>query len=267
MLNLMILGARRSATTSLGYYLMEHPEVYHVTYKDFEAIGGLKVNYPYNIPFSALASRESVLDLYRAVTPRRPRGKKRRRLRYILNRAVYAIYYPHILFNLAEHLPGLKILMSLRDPVDSLYSVYCKRVQEKKSSGTFEEAIMHAKDLAREPASLDPSNLATRQATRSVYYPGIDMLYRLFPAEQIHIVSFEDLTRRTEATMQGICRFLEIDETYRFSRLAVKRGATEKPAPMRAETRRWLEAFFEPHNRKLFELLGWPADTWGVTPR
>lgn len=263
MLNLMILGARRSATTSLGYYLMEHPEVYHVTYKDFDAIGGLKVNYPYNIPFSALASRASMLDVYRAVTPERPRNKRPEELKYILNRAVYAIYAPHIIFNLAERFPHLKILMSLRNPVDTIYSIYCKKSQENRISGSFEETMIEPEDLARDPSDVEPASFAKQQISRGVYYPGVDMVYRLFPREQIHIVSFEDMTRRTAQTMKGICGFLGIDEGFEFSRLEVKRGLTEKPAPMEAATRRWLERFYAPHNRKLFELLRWPADTWG----
>lgn len=260
-LNLMILGARRSGTTSLGWYLMEHPEIYHVTYDDFERVGGLKVNYPYNIPFASLTLRSDILNRYTEVSPTDPHRKDPQTLKYVLNRAVYAIYYPHILFNIAEHMPDLRIVMSLRDPVAATYSAYCHQRERQKYDESFEEKVMPRIDLHSDPRDLPPSQVPGAVA-RSVYEPGIRMIQRLFPAEQIRIMPFEAHTGDTEGTMRQTCRFLGVDDSYAFERLAKIRGRTEKPAPMTREASDWLYAFFEPYNQSLFDILGWPADTW-----
>jgi len=245
--NLIIPGTRRSATTSLQYYLSEHPQISFVGNAALRAAGLGEQGFPYNSPFPVETSRERARDAYRAVLPRERAG-----VDYHAYRAVYAIYYPHILFNLAEHLPDLRIVMSLRNPVDASYSVYCRqweRGEERSAEDFFAEAL--AEDRG-----------TSGLIGRGIYYPGVQLLHRLFPPERIHLVSFEDLTQRTAGTLRGICRFLGIDEGYPFERIGTVRGASRKPGPLAPQTRQRLAECFDPYNQKLFALVGWPRDTW-----
>jgi hypothetical protein len=252
MLNLMILGARRSATSSLLYYLQEHPEIQFLSNEDFNPIGGVNVSFPYNNPFTAITGRDAIMDKYKSVLP-----KQMKHVKYIAFRAVFSIYFPHVLFNLAEHVPDLKILMSLRNPADATYSVFCRRLEDDPSLSFEKELKMSDSGFVFHKPSDVPNFIS-----RGIYYPGIHMIYQLFPPQQIHIVSFEDLTKRTKETMQGILRFLELDEKFRFKRLSQIKGASKKPGPMAPETRQRLDEFFDPYNRKLFDLLGLPGDKW-----
>src|SRR3989304_2195765 len=54
LLNLMICGARRSGTTSLEYYLSEHPQIEFGSIDDYLPYGDPDIGYPYDSPFTAL---------------------------------------------------------------------------------------------------------------------------------------------------------------------------------------------------------------------
>lgn len=53
-INFMILGSRRSGTTSLEYYLGEHPQVRFLGEADLAPIGGVARGLPFNPPLTAL---------------------------------------------------------------------------------------------------------------------------------------------------------------------------------------------------------------------
>lgn len=258
-LDAMILGARRSGTTSLGWYLMEHPEVYHTLHPDFDPIGGIGVNYPYNNPFLFMKPEQEIRETYAAVRPTRPHLAEGVTCR--MNRAVYAIYYPHILTSIAEYNPKMKVLISLRNPIECTFSVFSNAIEKRGFKGTFEEFIGCRVDLKTPPRKYKPSEIAG-VVGRGVYLPGIKMLMQLFPREQLHVMTFEEHTKNTEISMKKVCDFLNIDSSFQFARLATARGKTQKHPPMHESTREWLMDYYEQYNRPLMKLLGWPLDHW-----
>jgi hypothetical protein len=248
-INLMICGARRSGTTSLEHYLQEHPEIGFLTAPDLEPIGGVPRGLPFNSPFTAMTTGPDVADEYRravaAVAGRTP---------CIAWRAVYAMWFPHIVFNIAEQLPGTRLLFSLRNPVDTAYSVYCRRLARGETR-TFEELIRIDR--------LDSAPSEVGQILhRGFYEPALRLFHRLFPPDRILVYPFEDIVNRPAETMARVLRFLDLDDSYRFERLGTVKSASVKPAPMAPETRARLHELYAPYNARLFELLGWPADLW-----
>ena len=179
----------------------------------------------------------------------------------------YSMYFPHVLLNLAETLPDVKILFSLRNPVDATYSVWCRR-RERGAEESFESFLGMRADA---PEHAEPQHWAQfyehpkqvpAAVQRSIYATGVLRCLALFPRAQVHVVPFERLTRETAQTMASILEFLGLDPGYRFTRLGEVRSPSHKPEPMSAETRSRLLEFYAPFNAALIERLDWPRDTW-----
>ena len=85
-----------------------------------------------------------------------------------------------------EHLPNVKMIACLRDPVQRTFSDYLDRVKNGKMDGTFEE------ELERDPALINRSRYGTQLAR----------YLELFDRAQFHIVSFDELVA-TPARFRG----------------------------------------------------------------
>jgi hypothetical protein len=97
---------------------------------------------------------------------------------------------------IAAALPDVKLLVSLREPVDRAFSDYLDAVKNGKIAGGFEAAI------EREPAFLEIS----RYATYLLPY------LRRFGRERIHVGLFEELGRDPQEFARAIFRFLGVAE-------------------------------------------------------
>lgn len=264
-INMMICGSRRSGTSSLMHYLGEHPDIEFLDPRELDAIGGVARGLPFDSPFTAISCRPEVGAEYDAATARR-RGY----VRYLGWRAVYAVYFPHVAYNLADQLPGLKILFSLRDPADTTYSAYCRKLESGRTGATFEEELRLDPARARHdgppgwPRFYDTPSEVPPAVARGFVHRGVRLFFDLFPREQIHAISFPDLVRTPQETLRGVLRFLEIDDDFTFTRAGTVKSASVKPGPMRAETRAALDEIFRDHNHRLFDLLGWKPDAWSA---
>jgi len=94
-----------------------------------------------------------------------------------------------------ELLPEVRLLVSLRDPVQRAYSQYKHWVQVSNYGGDFE------KFLADYPGAIEEGR----------YFVLLSRYLDVFPAQQLHVVIFEDLVRNPGDAMPGIFNFLGVD--------------------------------------------------------
>ena len=94
-----------------------------------------------------------------------------------------------------EHLPNVKMIACLRDPVQRTFSDYLDRVKNGKMDGTFEE------ELERDPALINRSRYGTQLAR----------YLELFDRAQFHIVSFDELVATPADFAAGMFEFLGVD--------------------------------------------------------
>src|SRR5215210_2946911 len=94
-----------------------------------------------------------------------------------------------------ELLPGAKMIVCLRDPVQRTFSDYLDRVKNGTMSGTFEEELEH------DPGLINRS----RYGTQLVRY------FELFHRDQFHIAIFDDLAENPSAFATHILEFLGVD--------------------------------------------------------
>ena len=161
-------------------------------------------------------------------------------------------------------MPTVRLIVLLRDPVERAHSHF--RLQKRagiERLATFEEA------LEAEPARLEGERekMATQPdyysynfqhysyLARGVYQPQLAAWMEHFPREQFLVLPSERFYAQPEATFGRVCDFLGLPSDPKLGgdppRLNHQPGEE-----MKAETRRWLQRYFAPHNAELARYLG-----------
>lgn len=123
--------------------------------------------------------------------------------------------------------PDARLIVTLRNPADMMYSMYLLRVRAasfhpaQETSPSFEQA------LADGPARLRGERLPVGAPTEpgrclylcyqelGRYASRVARLIDVFGRQSIHVVIFDDLVSDTSAAYEQLCRFLEIDTSFR----------------------------------------------------
>jgi hypothetical protein len=287
MIQIMIAGAQKSGTSSLKYYLGQHPDVH--THERNEI-----VFFIHDPEYS---------HGYQEAYPRYFESKPSDNA-LILAKSAGIMYLPEAVKRLWEHNPAVRIIVCLRNPVDRAYSAYWyARRKGWENLDSFEEG------LRAEPARVREDLKKWRQCAyldRGLYYDQIVRLWERFGKEQVRILFLEDLHRDPVGSCQTLFAWLGIDAGFtplnreRVNRAATVRSAwlaqlmvsskaitevlgplipsevrffikdrikqvNEKgflPPPMHPETRVRLQKYFEPFNAELSRIVGRDLSHW-----
>jgi hypothetical protein len=246
----VILGTQRGGSTSLYRYLEQHPWVEPAVRKEVHF-------FDFNWTRGAA--------WYRAHFPlawRRAWAQRIARRPLLTGEgSPYYLVHPHAPRRLASLLPGARLIALLRNPVDRAFSHYQKSARSGAETLSFEDAV------AAEPERLAPEIERMRRdesyysvahqkqsyVTRGIYADQIAAWREHVPAERLLILCSEDFFRDAAGTLRRVQEFLglpaqELREYRRYNRARYE--------PMGDAVRRRLSDFFEPHNRRLEELVG-----------
>jgi hypothetical protein len=94
-----------------------------------------------------------------------------------------------------QTVPDARLIISLRNPVDQIYSRYLYRVSRQRYDRSFEDALKEDSSLIED----------------ALYYRHIKKFLERFDRNQILILIYEDLIYDARAFLQSIYRFLNID--------------------------------------------------------
>jgi hypothetical protein len=250
----VIIGGKKCGTTFLYHLLGQHPFVQPAASKELHF-------------FDALFEQESV-EWYRQCFPA-PRWENGRRTitgeasPYMANRPA-----PE---RMAEVVPQARLIALLRNPVERAYSDYQMVARKDREHKTFEEAIGlqqpadagKARPPGKEGENFDGKgstnlNEDSEYLSRSVY---VDQLLRwseFFPREQMLVLKSEDFFENPHQTLKSVLEFLGLPEWEPEASEIIprKRNKGSYEEEMDPATRRRLEEYFEPHNRRLYGYLG-----------
>jgi hypothetical protein len=235
----LIVGAQKAGTTSLYAYLKQHP--------DIEAAWTKEICYfDHNLE-------------------RGPNWYKRHfHCPWLINRDAVAgesspnyLYYPDVPASIASLLPEVKIIILLRDPVRRAVSHYWHvRDRGFETLSLFEAVRAEKKRLQKPYGTYTPPKGKTKHRTRldrGIYAPQLRRYFDAFPSGQILILCSRKLYQNTQGTYDRVTDFLGVPR-YDLPGLGARNSRTyPDPEP---ELIRELRDFFEPHNQKLFEMLG-----------
>jgi hypothetical protein len=171
------------------------------------------------------------------------------------------IYYDAVPPRVKEHLPEVKIIALLRNPVDRAYSHYQDEVKREWETLSFEKALEAEEGRLANPSPemVSGSNEMERHKfhfsykDRGIYVKQLRAWFAVFPKSDILIIKSEDLFENTEAMFENVVRFLGLPDWHPPGFKASDRGEDKDMDP---NTRKQLSDFFRPHNEELEKFLG-----------
>jgi Sulfotransferase domain len=247
----VIIGAAKAGTTSLYGWLCEHPcvlpaaqkEVHYFDYNHDRGEDWYRSHFP----------RERALAAGAAADGRR-----------LVTGEASPPYLSHAWApqRLADLLPQAKLLVTLRDPVDRAYSQFqMSRREGEEPFESFADAVAAEEErLAPEQARClaDPHYNSWpigcwSYLMRGRYAEQLARWFELFPREQFHVVTLEDIAADPQRVLDGVHDFLGLS-AHRYPNLP--RLHTAEYSGMTAQERAALADYFRPHNERLYALLG-----------
>lgn len=204
--NFLVIGAMKSGTTALYYYLEQHPQIFMSPVKEpnFFAFEGedLTLRWPGDtkgINSVSITDIESYRRLYSRITDEKAAGEA----------SHWYLYSPKAVGRIKYHVPEAKLIAILRNPVDRAYSHFLHSVRTGTESVTdFAEALREERNDLRSP------ELREDYFARGLYSEQLERYFDVFDRDQIRIYLYEDLSSAPLDTLRDIFRFLEVDKTF-----------------------------------------------------
>ncbi len=264
----IIIGTQRGGTTSLYYYLTEHPGIIPALDKE---IHFFDVHYRQGLRWYRSQFPTSLHKYY---------AEHIQKHHFITGESSpYYMFHPLLPKRLAAVMPQVKLIVLLRNPVDRAYSHYWLVTQEGKEPLPFTEAIQREEErLAGEQEKLltieNYQGLNHRRYSylaRGIYVDQLKMWMERFPQEQFLILKSEDLYERPAEIVKQTLAFLDVPgseihtgnkefkrKVYLQYREPGPKGYknNQKPPKLDPGMRKYLVEYFKPHNARLYEFLG-----------
>ena len=203
--NFLIIGAPRSGTTSLHSYLKQHPQIFLPEFKEptFFAYNpqDQKVVQWYNRLEKAyrglIRSMDDYEKLFTDTGDALVAGES----------STGYLLYPDSCKNIKKAIPEVKLIASLRNPIDASYSLYnwaymAKVIYTPLHKFSEDQQIKAIKDIDK--IYFNPY----------FYFRNLKRYYDLFNPAQIKILIFEEWTKSPEPTLKKIFEFLGVDEKF-----------------------------------------------------
>lgn len=261
----LIIGSQKAGTTTLYHVLRQHPQLYLPARKE--------LNFFFH---DALYRRglEYYAHFFDAAQPGQLCGEA----------SPGYICHPQAPERIFRALPAVKLILTVREPIERAYSQYWDNRRHLSEWRTFDEVVALYLEDEYQPGRVG-------YFSRGVYIRYIRRYLEFFPSEQLLVLDFNDLREKPTVFYRRVFEFLGVDSTFDplphhraynpatiwknpFYRFVFRHPAWTRhlPAPMRRlffwgtrerfspppiteVTRRRLEAFYAPWNEELFAFL------------
>jgi hypothetical protein len=239
----MIIGAMKSGTSSLHYYLTQHPQVIAPLRKE--------VHY-FDLNF------ERGESWYRTNFGREGQDGVN------IDSSPYYLFHPLVPQRAHALVPGTKLIVLLRDPVRRAYSHYWHERDKGREPLSFEDAIAAEPDrIGREHERLVRGEIERSAAhqyfsylARGRYAEQLGRWLQFYPREQLLILRFEDLVQDPLALTNEALAYLGLPD---LGSAKLEPRNTRKYPPIDPATAARLRDYFVPFDAALAQLLGRPV--------
>ncbi|MEO8710483.1 MAG: sulfotransferase [Parafilimonas sp.] len=207
--NFLIIGPPKCASTSLHYYLGQHPDVFVSPTKEtnfftHDYYRGLEFYAQY---FSNAKTEKAIGE----ATPS-------------------YFFLPFAADRIKKDLPNAKLIVTLRNPVERAFSHWLMFKEAGVEKKSFRDAIkINLEQMQeynfegekgaeiwekRKNTADDNDNWPRIYIQPGMYAESLNMYYESFKPEQMHIVFLEDLKKIFSETIKEVFRFLNVDENF-----------------------------------------------------
>lgn len=206
--NLFVVGAAKSGTTSLYYYLSQHSDIYMSPVKEphyFSTVTNInarafekpKAGETYHT--RVIAHEEDYIALF----------KNGRGFRYRGEASPSYLYDESSAKKIKSFNAEAKIIIILREPLDRAVSHF----NMSYSLGLESESDFHKALLKDQINNNKVWGSAHLYVELGHYYKQVMNFFQVFPLEQIYLLKFEDLKNSPRQTMENLFKFLCIDSS------------------------------------------------------
>ena len=187
--NFLIIGTRKAGTTSLYHYLHQHPEIYMTPEKGtrfflYDNEQGRKEK---NLRARTLEEYKRLFD-----------GAVKEEAKAIGEASPTYMYSKKACLEIKEKLPNVKLIVSLRNPIDMTYSYYQMQMRQLKP---------------KDQIPIDLNNVS-RWSEMGLYFKYLKQYFDCFNKKQIKIIIFEEWIKDPLPALQGIFQFLSVDDEF-----------------------------------------------------
>jgi Sulfotransferase domain len=247
----ILVGAQRAGTTSLFRALMSHPLVHSANFH--KGVNYFDINYQRDFSwYQGHFPTETSLR-------RRSRGVAGEPITF--EASGYYMFHPCTAARMARHLPDVRILAMLRDPVERAFSAWKHEKARGFETKAFERALElederlagQAERMLADPDYQSFSHRHHAYRSRGHYAEQLERLRRYFPADQVHVIESEAFFESPETTYGAVLDFLDLPTVFpdRFDRWNGRPSS-----PMSEITRTHLRDHFRGQDQALASMLG-----------
>jgi hypothetical protein len=262
----LILGAQKAGTSSLEWFLSQHPRIRCARKKEV-----------------GFFSRDRVYS--------RGAGWYARQFPYRWSPGVQLfeatpgyLYYPFVTERIFQLNPRMKLIIVLRNPVERAFSAWnmFRQIHADPAirGSTIKEYIEDANPEAKDPVmellgrkqfpnfhscvadeinafrTGPPQALEPSFVRRGLYCEQVERLYRQFPRESILILESAELKKDRLQALNRVLSFLDLPQTDWAQAPLQDKNVRQYDCPMADSTRELLEEFFEEPNARLYSAIG-----------
>lgn len=245
-LDFLVMGAQKSGTTALAYFLMQHPEIYIPAEKEmhffdddafFKSCGSVDYT-EYHKDFDAPPGARVVGE----ATP------------------IY-MYWRPATERIKQYSPSIKMIFILRNPIDRAYSHY-RWLQKVMRNESLPFSVAIRLERIRRLRRFPRQTRKYSYIDRGYYARQIKRLLQYFSLSQMLFIKTEDLRDNHESTLYRVFDFLGVS---RISYIKPAIVNDNQYPPMSESDRMYLSKKFEKDIKDLEKLLAWDCSGWLTT--
>jgi len=250
-LDFIVVGAQKSGTTALHYFLRKHPQIalperQELHFFDDDEIFSRPVDYDLlHRQFRPVAGS----TLLRFATARQA----------IAGEVTPSyLYWKPAMERIWNYNRQIKLVILLRNPIDRAFAHWnMQRFKDREPLG-FLDALKEEPRRIAQPLTIESRRFA--YVDRGFYSGQLERVFKFFPREQVHLVKFEDFRDRKQETLDGIFEFLGVKSLRRIR--DKDRNIVPYERTMTPEERKYLSEVFSAEITKLEQMLGWDCSDW-----
>ncbi len=246
--NYLIIGAQKSGTSSLFYYLSQHPQVRNSSRKE---VHYFDKNY------------KKPLLWYKQFFPYKFQVNKGTA---IGEATPNYLFHPFAPYRIKKILHDVRMIVLLRNPTERVFSQYFQALRKNKETKPLLESLLEEEIWEKEILEklerdeyYYPENAHVLYKARSRYVEQLKRYFDIFDKKQILILSSKELLHKPNETLKKVCEFLEIDTNFYLREITLHNVATNK-TDVPYEVIEYLNNYFKLYNEALFELIGFQID-------
>jgi hypothetical protein len=194
--NLFVIGAAKCGTTSLAYYLSQHPQIFMTKLKEPHYFSRVRPSGVFAHAIPVVSNERDYLDLFVGSAQFRYRGEA----------STSYLWSPEAVGRIADHCPDARIVAVLREPIARLYSHYLNEVREGVETRPVEQAV-------REDCEFRAGRWGVHHlyVECGLYSRQLARYLDEFPREQIMVLFQEELRDHPVEVLTRLMTFLGLD--------------------------------------------------------